>query len=80
MAKRTDPITRCRRYGMATLPSGRKVFITQSGLLIGCRHVQAPARDLGVHAERLQASLWGRRPLSVDQVWVAALCVAGRRP
>lgn len=77
---RVDPIIRCRRYGLSTLPSGRRVFITHSGLLIGCRYVPPPARDIGAHAERLQASLWGRRSLAVDQVWVAALCVAERRP
>lgn len=79
MATRTDPITRCRRYGMHTLPSGRRVFVTHSGLLIGCRHVQ-PARDHGPHAERVQSMILHRRPLAWDQMLVAALCVSERRP
>lgn len=78
-ARRIEPRTRCARYGLNELPSGRIVFVTHSGLQVGSRYV-APARDMGMHAERLQASLWGRRPLAVDQVWVAALCVSGRRP
>ena len=81
-ARRTEPRIRCARYGLNELrtPSRKIVFVTHSGLEIGIRHTPAPARDMGAHAERLQASLWGRRPLAVDQVWVAALCVTGRRP
>jgi hypothetical protein len=78
-ARRTEPLVRCRRYGMSRLPSGRAVFITHSGLVIGCRYV-APAPRHGVHAERIQALvLWGR-PLALDQVLVAAMCEPGRRP
>lgn len=77
--RRTEPMVRCRRHGMSTLPSGRIVFITHSGLAIGCRYM-APAPRPGMHAERVQdLLLWGR-PLALDQVLVAAMCTQGRRP
>lgn len=77
--RRVEPTTRCRRYGMNTLPSGRQVFVTHSGLLVGCRYVR-PARDIGPHAERIQGLLLWGRPLAHDQVLVAAICAPERRP
>jgi len=78
-AKRTEPSVRSRFAGLHTLPSGRVVYCTHSAVLIGLRY-QRPKRDPGAHAERIQdLLLWGR-PLAHDQVWVAALCEAGRRP
>jgi hypothetical protein len=65
---------------MGDRPGGKLVYRTSTGLEIGCRWVPPPPRDHGVSADRVQALiLWGR-PLAHDQVFVAAMCTAGRRP
>lgn len=78
---RIEPIVRHPRFGLNELPtpSRKIVFITHSGLRIGCRWAP-PARDQGEHAERLQSSLLWGRPLAHDQVMVTAMCTAERRP
>lgn len=78
-ARRTEPRVRCARYGLCQLPSGRRVYITNSGLMIGRRYVP-PARDHGASADRVQDLVLHRRPLAWDQVWVTAMCVKERRP
>ncbi len=79
VARRIEPKIRCRRFGMNELPSGRRVFVTHSGLMIGLRYLR-PALERGVSDERVQKLVLHRRPLAWDQVLVAALCEPGRRP
>lgn len=79
--RRIEPRTRCARYGLNELrtPSRKIVFVTHSGLQIGIRYTPAPVRDIGVHAEYVQEMMLHRRPLALDQVYVAAMCTQERR-
>lgn len=73
-------ITRTHKHhhpGLRTLASGRRVYVTRSGLQIGCRY-QPPARDQGKEAERVQAMLLHRRPLAIDQIYVMMMCTEAR--
>lgn len=73
-------ITRTHKHhhpGLRTLASGRRVYVTSSGLQIGCRY-QPPARDQGTEAERVQAMLLHRRPLEIDQLYVMMMCTEAR--
>lgn len=57
----------------------RDVLVTKSGLCIGLLH--EPQKPVQSSAEAFaEEILMHRRPLSVDQVYVAAMCTQERRP